>query len=208
MSRIYSYVVRYDSGFAPNPFYGVCSLATCKPDIRKGAKINDWVVGSGSNDQTIRRGGHLVYAMRITEIVSFDEYAADPRFANKKPFRRGSRKQSCGDNVYFRAGPDAAWQQRDSFHSQPDGTLNPDHVKRDTGVNRVLLSSDFVYFGGSGPRFPTDLVDQNGRPVCKSGRGLTAFNEDPLLAKLEGWIDGLGVRGYQGPPFEWLTLRG
>ena len=54
MARIHSYVVRYDSGFAPNPFYGYCTLATCKPSIRKGADIGDWVVGSGSNDRNIR----------------------------------------------------------------------------------------------------------------------------------------------------------
>src|SRR5712671_5339411 len=34
--RLYSYVVARDFGFAPNPFFGVCTLATCKPDIRKG----------------------------------------------------------------------------------------------------------------------------------------------------------------------------
>lgn len=44
MTRIYSYVVRYDSGFAPNPFYGYCTLATCKPDIRRAAEVGDWLV--------------------------------------------------------------------------------------------------------------------------------------------------------------------
>ena len=43
MARIHSYVVRYDSGFAPNPFYGYCTLATCKPNIRRSADIGDWV---------------------------------------------------------------------------------------------------------------------------------------------------------------------
>ena len=102
MTRIYSYVVRYDSGFAPNPFYGYCTLATCKPPIRRAANIGDWVVGSGSNDRSIRRGGRMVYAMRVTEVITFDEYSEDPRFEPKKPYRRGSRKQSCGDNIYFR----------------------------------------------------------------------------------------------------------
>lgn len=32
---LYSYVVAHDFGFAPNPFDGLCTLATCKPDIRK-----------------------------------------------------------------------------------------------------------------------------------------------------------------------------
>jgi len=102
MTRIYSYVVRYDNGFAPNPFYGSCTLATCKPNIRKSAAIGDWVVGSGSNAKGVRRGGHIVYAMRVTESMTFDEYDRDPRFASKKPCRTGSQKQSCGDNIYFR----------------------------------------------------------------------------------------------------------
>ena len=101
MARVHSYVVRYDSGFAPNPFYEYCTLATCKPNIRKGADIGDWVVGSGSNDRSVRRGGYLVYAMQVTETMTFDEFGADPRFESKKPYRNGSRKQSCGDNIYF-----------------------------------------------------------------------------------------------------------
>ncbi|MFM9866194.1 Nmad2 family putative nucleotide modification protein [Achromobacter xylosoxidans] len=208
MARIYSYVVRYDSGFAPNPFYGYCTLATCKPSIRRSASVGDWVVGSGSNDRTIRRGGHLVYAMRVTDTLTFDGYGVDPRFGPKTPFRNGSRKQSCGDNIYFRSAPEAPWQQRDSFHSLPNGSLNPDHVRRDTGVNRVLISDDFVYFGGEGPEFPDDLKDQQGRPLCKTGIGLTTFDDPLLVAGLEQWIRSLGATGYQGAPFEWLTLRG
>lgn len=207
MTRIHSYVVRYDSGFAPNPFYGYCTLATCKPSIRRSAKVGDWVVGSGSNDRSVQRGGHMVYAMRVTEAMTFDEYGLDPRFDSKKPYRNGSRKQSCGDNIYFRVAAGAAWQQRDSFHSRADGSLNPSHVTRDTSVNRVLISNDFVYFGGEGPKFPVELKDQKGRHLSKSGIGLTTFDDAQLVASLERWIRSLAVSGYQGAPFEWLTLR-
>lgn len=207
MTRIHSYVVRYDSGFAPNPFYSYCTLATCKPIIRKSADIGDWVVGSGSNDRSVRRGGHLVYAMRVTEALTFDAYDRDPRFESKKPYRNGSRKQSCGDNIYFRAAAGVGWQQRDSFHSRPDGSLNPDHVARDTSVNRVLISNDFVYFGGEGPEFPDEFHDRQGRSLCKTGIGLTTFDDAQLVANFEHWIRSLVVSGYQGAPFEWLTLR-
>lgn len=207
MKRIHSYVVRYDSGFAPNPFYSYCTLATCKPSIRRSAHIGDWVVGSGSNDRDVRRGGHLVYAMRVTEAMTFDEYSRDPRFESKKPYRNGSRRQSCGDNIYFRDTAGLAWQQRDSFHSLPDGSLNPDHVARDTSVNRVLISNEFIYFGGEGPEFPNDLRDQRGRALCKTGIGLTTFDDAQLVANFEHWILSLAVSGYQGAPFEWLALR-
>jgi hypothetical protein len=45
---LHSYVVARDYGFAPNPFFGVCTLATCKPLIRRIAHIGDWIVGTGS----------------------------------------------------------------------------------------------------------------------------------------------------------------
>ena len=45
--KIYSYIVKRDYGFAPNPFYGYCTLATCKPVIRKHAEIGDIIVGIG-----------------------------------------------------------------------------------------------------------------------------------------------------------------
>lgn len=207
MPSIYSYVVRYDSGFAPNPFYGYCTLATCKPTIRGGAKQLDWVVGCGSNDRRVRKGGRLVYAMRVTEVLSFEQYFHDPRFLAKRPFRRGSRKQSCGDNIYHRDVATGEWRQLDSFHSTDDGKPNPRHVERDTGIDRVLVSDDFVYFGGRGPRFPSWLCDSSGRHLCKSGIGLSKFDDPPLVDQLEKWIASLGVRGFQGPPQEWISLR-
>jgi hypothetical protein len=207
MPRIHSYVVRYDSGFAPNPFYGYCTLATCKPDIRKSAKIGDWIVGSGSDDRSVRRGAHLVYAMKVTDALTFDEYSTDPRFAKKKPFRNGSRKQSCGDNIYFHADVAGDWSQLDSFHSNGDGSKHARHVQIDTNVDRVLISNDFIYFGGNGPNFPHDLVSVDGKPICKRGRGRSCFDEPQEIAAFEAWIRGFDVTGYQGPPYEWISLR-
>ncbi|MFH1865797.1 MAG: hypothetical protein ABIK85_07930, partial [Candidatus Eisenbacteria bacterium] len=37
--RLFSYIVARDYGFAPNPFCGVCTLATCKPKIRESASV-------------------------------------------------------------------------------------------------------------------------------------------------------------------------
>jgi hypothetical protein len=208
MSSIHSYVVRYDSGFAPNPFYGTCTLATCKPEIRRTAAVGDWLVGCGSCNRKVQRGGHLVYAMCVTAALSFSEYDADLRFQKKKPFRRGSRKQSCGDNIYFPDPIDATWRQRDSFHSLDNGQPNPAHVRRDTGVDRVLISDHFVYFGGEGPLIPEHLIDNEGRSVTKSGIGRSRFDDTRLLETFTHWIQSLGVGGYQGRPQEWIALRG
>lgn len=45
--NLYSYVITRDYGFAPNPFWGICSLATCKPQIRQRALKGDWIAGFG-----------------------------------------------------------------------------------------------------------------------------------------------------------------
>lgn len=203
---LHSYVVRYDSGFAPNPFYGYCTLATCKPRIRSAAQIGDWIVGSGSKSAHKSQAGRLVYAMLVEEALSWDEYSTDPRFRAKQPFRRGSRKQSCGDNIYFRTGPNAPWQQRDSFHSREDGSAAPAHIARDTGVSRVLISRQFLYVGGNGPMLP-DLRDAKGRSLCKAGIGHSKFDDPELIAVFVAWLESLGASGFQGVPYEWLSLR-
>lgn len=43
--RLYAYTMTSDSGFAPNPFHGFCTLATCKARIRERATTGDWVLG-------------------------------------------------------------------------------------------------------------------------------------------------------------------
>ena len=205
--RLFSYVVRYDSGFAPNPFYGHCTLATCKPPIRRTAAVGDWIIGTGSASLEVKLGGHLVYAMRVGEILTFEAYDADPRFEKKKPYRRGSRKQSCGDNIYYRAEAAGNWTQRDSFHSCPDGSPRADHIAKDTGVNRVLIGDEFVYFGGQGPAVPTTLIGSDGRPLCKSGMGYQVFDDPAFIERVVAWLHTLGLQGYEGAPFEWMSFR-
>lgn len=201
MASLHSYVVRYDSGFAPNPFHGFCTLATCKPDIRKHAIIGDWVVGCGSAASRLQ--GKLVYAMRVSEALSFDNYWKDVRFQSKKPIRNGSLKYVSGDNIYSRTSPNQPWQQQDSFHTLNDGSENPRHTARDTGVNRVLVSVDFYYFGFQGPFIPIEFVDRDGRWLCHSGRGRRKFDDPELITRFVGWCRTEGRPGLNGKPWDW-----
>ena len=79
--RLLSYVVAHDYGFAPNPFYGMCTLATCKPRIRRAAAIGDWIVGTGSKENG--RQGYLVYVMQVTKALTFNHYWTDSQFRRK-----------------------------------------------------------------------------------------------------------------------------
>src|SRR5580658_5739122 len=139
--RLYSYVVARDYGFAPNPFFGVCTLATCKPRIRSVAQVGDWVVGSGWKRRS--RENHLVYVMRVTGAMTFQEYWNDPRVQVKKPNLRGSKKQAFGDNIYSRNANGKNWCQANSHHSLTDGSQNQSNIRADTSANRVLVSDDF-----------------------------------------------------------------
>src|SRR6266566_8725817 len=149
--KLFSYVVARDYGFAPNPFYGWCTLATCKPRIRAAAGVGDWVIGTGAKGR-YRLPGHLVFAMRVDETLGYDAYWNDPRFVAKKPVLNGSLKQVYGDNIYHRQR--GVWKQENSHHSYDKGRPNRHNVDRDTNVDRVLLSTRFVYFGGSAPEIP------------------------------------------------------
>jgi len=200
---LFSYVVRYDSGFAPNPFHGYCTLATCKPWIRERAAVGDWVVGTGSAGAPVRRGGHLVYAMKVTEVLSTRCYWRDPRFEAKKPDMYHSWVSASGDNIYEPLGP-SRWRQLNSYHSQADGSPVLRHVRRDTSVERVLVSEDFVYFGGQGPKLPERFQSGGSMDLLRARRSYQRIREDNVIDSFEGWVRSLGVRGYQGRPWDWL----
>lgn len=199
---LFSYIVRYDVGFAPNPFHGVCSLATCKQDIRRVAHLGDWILGTGS--RTKGKDGDLVFVMRISEILDFDTYWHDPRYVAKRPNLRGSRMQQFGDNIYHRS-PDGEWIQEDSRHSKDDGSLEARHMLRDTKSERVLLGDEFVYFGSAGPAIPESLRNYDFDLVHTTPAYRSKFPDAHVSATLE-WIRSLGS-GVQGRPHDWPPRR-
>lgn len=145
-SHLYIYVIARDFGFAPNPFHGYCTLATCKPGIRKSAKVGDWILGVGG-----RRLGSAyrkcILLMKVSEKISFQNYWDDPRFLLKKPCRNGSNVRMLGDNIYHK-NTSGEWIQEDSHHSNLDGSTNQNNLDRDTGnSDQVLISNYFFYFG-------------------------------------------------------------
>jgi hypothetical protein len=168
-NNLYIYVVDRDFGFAPNPFHGWCTLATCKPKIRKVAQVGDWVMGVGG--VRLRATGRCIYLMNITEILTFETYWADHRFQVKKPFRNGSDLMMVGDNIYHKDVETDEWTQEDSHHSKPDGTPNKENLKTDTSSENVLISTNFYYFGRAAPQVDLQYIGYN------NGRG---YGKRPL----------------------------
>lgn len=81
--KFFSYIVDRDFGFAPNPFFGYCTLADCKPRTRKSAQIGDVIFGLAGAKYRKANTKKIIYAMQVTEILSFNEYFNDPRFEFK-----------------------------------------------------------------------------------------------------------------------------
>lgn len=145
MARSFSYIVKRDFGFAPNPFYGFLTLATCKQRIRKAAGVGDFIIGNS----TVAYGNKLIYMAKVSKVITFDEYWNDPQYEMKKPVMNGSQKKLFGDNIYHHDA-NGNWIQEDSHHTNDDGTVNEYNLNRDTGTtDRVLICDEFIYLGKS-----------------------------------------------------------
>lgn len=196
---VYSYVIEHDLGFAPNPFHGVCTLACCKPQIRKVAKVGDYILGTGAADPKLT--GFLTYWMRVDEIITFDSYWQDHRFRRKKPVMTGTTYLRYGDNIYHHDGGDD-FKQEDSFHSMEDGSLSFGDLDRDTGTtDRVLVGHDFAYWGQQGIKVPDHLAF-----VLKKGPGHRCKFNDEQVSKIMEWLQSLPARGYIGEPAHWQFI--
>lgn len=200
--KIYRYVVKYDTGVAPNVDGGICTLALCKPRIRRCAKVNSWVVGLWPAPNRKR----VTYVMQVGEIVPLAKYWDDRRFAHKKPKDHKRPKGSrTPDNIYWLDSniilrhvniyqPDKNGIQRQvntSVHPKPSDW------ERDLGGVNVLVAKRFWYFGGMAVKLPKRFhcLDLSG-----SGQGhRIACWEDSKMNAFISWLEGHGS-GVLGTP--------
>lgn len=193
---LYSYVITRDYGFAPNPFWNVCSLATCKPKIREQASCGDWVAGFGGANTKVNK--KMVFLMQVDEICTFDEYWEDPRFIMKKPCFDGNYQQCYGDNIYHHIND--KWTQENSHHSYVNG-ININNLLHDTRIDRVLLSFNYWYFGDNAIELPKkfDEVIAIGRPYRKI--------KDTMCTEIINWVKNNYEMGQHGLPYKWNESR-
>lgn len=195
--RFYSYVVARDYGFAPNPFGGFCTLATCKQQIRSKANIGDWIIGTGS--ARFNKQNRIIYMMKVTSKMTFDEYWADPMFETKKANMGGSLKKMYGDNIYHHVGEE--WHQEDSHHSLMDGSINYHNLNRDTSADVVLISDEFFYFGKSAIGIHYSYVEH----VIKKGPGYRC-PEEIWGNRLVNYISTRYKTGYHDDPSQLMQF--
>ncbi len=203
--KLLTYIVARDFGFAPNPFHGYCTLATCKPNIRSSASIGDWVVGTGAKGK-YNLAGYLIYAMKVAEVMDFDSYWNDPRFLCKRPVMNGSLKQLYGDNIYNQL--DGQWIQENSHHSLNNDQPNTKNIDHDTRINRILIAVKFVYYGSAAPYIlemfrPYQPINEN---LCCSSQGHRKGSPQLAIA-FESWLDDRNEWGVQGMPLEFSAHK-
>jgi len=154
MTKLYSYLMTHDSGFAPNPFFGCLTLATCMTDIRRTKKVGNWVAGFAGKALVrkcadlgvpIRHQG-LIYLMEIGETLTFDEYFNDHRFQSKKAIPLGTNNvtQERGDNIYCSDSQGKFRQLENDNHDEGE-------LIKDTKGKYVLVANQFYYFGRNCP---------------------------------------------------------
>jgi hypothetical protein len=183
LTKIYSYILKNDSGAAPNPFWGICTLAICKPAIRRTANIGDWVIGTGSKNSKLKAGtfdfsDSIIYAMRITDIKTLSEYDefCKNKWKKKIPnWRTKDWRQKVGDCIY-------------DYSKEKNPTIrlsvhNEKNRKRDLGGQRALISKEFYYFGEEARPIPKEL-----REIIKKSQGHLKIEKPALVEKFSKWI--------------------
>lgn len=183
-SVLYTYCLRYDTGAAPNPFWGLCTLVICKPKIRRAAKKGDWVVGTGSVNSPLGNiSDRIVYAMKITEKMSLEEYDRFCRVQcpNKIPEWNSKDYRRCaGDCIYDFSKGDPP-KMRKGVHTEQN-------KETDLGGKFALLSSHFYYFGNQPKKLPENLQD-----IIHPRSGYRSNSNTPYVDAFISWIEGLGL---------------
>ena len=185
---LYSYLLAHDSGTAPNPFHGTCTLAICKPAIRRTAQAGDWIIATGRKNSITHR--KLAYAMQVAEKIPQENYFRDKRFRAKQPNLKSKNWQDwLGDNIY---------------QPNPDGTLTqlPGPEKRhtpekDLSGKYVLIATHFFYFGREAVPLPPSF-----EKLIHANQGHRKEVPHDLVTKFLNWLDRTHKPGLQGNPLD------
>ncbi len=183
MPKLFSYVVDHDEGHAPNPYFGICTLCRCKyrkkttsrKNVVERAVPGDWVIGTGGANLKKSAGhGTLIYAMRVDEKLTRQQYFLDRHFHKKNPRKSGTYEQKVGDNIR----PANRFERR---------------------KQSVLISRHFYYFGRNAIRIPKSKFPR----LEKSGPGFRYRDfDDAYIRRFLKWLktETKNKRGKHGDP--------
>jgi hypothetical protein len=135
--RVYRYVLKGDSGMAPNPRGGFISLATCKPKLRCTAGEGDWVIGNYPSPHNQR----IAWAGKIERTVSVHDYSTGYPSREDALYRldlEGELERIPGKNDWYHRGEEEqrkdkegrvlVFDPRSSWYFGEDGRPLPDKL--------------------------------------------------------------------------------
>jgi hypothetical protein len=183
--KLYSYTLRYDDGAAPNPFWGVCSLAIRKPSIRLAADVGDWIVGLGSAKSPIGDiSDHVVYAMKVTSKMTLEEYDQFCKtfVPKKKPdWRNRDYRMRMGDCIYNYIAGSTNPKIRTGVHIE-------ENMEKDLSGLYALVSKQYYYFGDKPFKLPDEL-----RPIMHDTQGHKSDANQEYVEPFVNWIESLDI---------------
>lgn len=177
MPDIWRYVVIHDRGFAPHVDNDFLTLCTCKPIIRRCAKVGDYILGF--ND-TNHGSGTLIWAGIVSEKLLMGDYA------ERYPRRR--------DVIYRRFGWELDGREKLSHYGGPEHNARQ-LIERDISGRYVLIFMTFWYWGKNAIILPHALNDL----IYQSRGQKKRLPRQELSSLLEQWLASQPTGIHGGP---------
>ncbi|MBN8861055.1 MAG: hypothetical protein J0H29_21870 [Sphingobacteriales bacterium] len=204
--KLYSYIIAFDTGLAPNPFWDELTLNVCKPKIRQSASIDDWIIGTGSKNVKTKNGsakdysGKLVFAMKVTKkmtMQNYDQYCKENKKKKIAFIDRKDWKRIVGDSIYDFSYGDIP-RLRKVLHKEKD-------KPRDLSGKYTLLSTNFYYFGENAIPIPKEFDS-----IIKKEQGHLLIRDSETIENFENWLTKKyeANKLYGEPQLQWQINKG
>jgi len=105
-----------------------------------------------------------------------------------------------GENIYHTLSNE--WTQEPSHHSETDGTINYINLNRDTQTNRVLIATEFYYFGENAINVPSEFDS-----LIRRNIGYKICNDKILIEEFVEYIRQHFGSGIHGTPYSRKKVR-
>lgn len=170
----YRYILAYDDGWAPCIDSGLVTLATCKPKIRKGAEVGDWVAGFYPGSQN---RGVVAWVGRVASKLVIGDYEKTYRGRRDAVYRQKL------DGTFERLNP--------GYHN------NENEIRKDLSAPVLVFDKSATWYFGDAPHeLPFDLLALAGQ-----GQGHRVRLRLPGdVRRLQQWLLSSGPAGIYGKP--------
>jgi len=197
MERLFSYKMTQDRGFAPCPFGGFLTLATCKPQIRLYKNIGDWIAGFTAKN--LNSEYLMIYLMKIEKKITFYNYWNNKIYEIKKPkLHSNNRMDVVGDNIYKPNTDDPV--ELDNFEQIENLFHKTKNKESDLSGVYVLVSNIFYYFGSNPIKIPENIIPEIAKG--RDGHGKETDNEERKIIFLN-YIQEKYKIGIYNAPHKW-----